>query len=177
VASRSPQLVDEAKHYELAKRHVAEAEARIIRQREIIERLTAAGHDAGAAHNLLETMEASLKIMRVHLRQIESEMARGTHPSPPNAVAIGPTIMARTFNRLKQRAEKRFTLKVDVPVPRAGLGQHLTEMLAWCREHAARGRWDCHGHQARAPDGTLQKFARFYFGDEPIAKAFRKRWL
>ena len=85
--------------------------------------------------------------------------------------------MARTFNRLKQRSEKRFASKVDVPVPRGGLGQHLTEMLAWCREHAARGRWDCHGHQARAPDGTLQQFARFYFGDEPIAKAFRERWL
>jgi hypothetical protein len=84
--------------------------------------------------------------------------------------------MVRTFNRLKHRAEKRFALKVDIPVPRGGLGQKLTEMLTWCRQHAARGRWDCHGHQTRAPDGTLQKFAPFYFGDEPIAKAFRQRW-
>jgi hypothetical protein len=76
--------------------------------------------------------------------------------------------MARTFN-LKYRAEKRFALKVDIPAPGGGLGQKLTEMVAWCRQHAAPGRWDCHGHQTPAPDGTLQQFARFYFADEPVA--------
>jgi hypothetical protein len=85
--------------------------------------------------------------------------------------------MARTFNRLKHRAEKQFPHKVDVPVPPGGLGQQLTEMLAWCREHAARGRWDCYGHQVRTPGNALQQFARFYFADRSIADAFEREWL
>ncbi len=85
--------------------------------------------------------------------------------------------MTRTKTRLKHQAEKRFSHKVDVPVPPGGLGTRLNAMLAWCREHAARGFWDCHGHRVRAADDTLQRFARFYFADAPIAAAFKREWL
>jgi len=85
--------------------------------------------------------------------------------------------VARTFNRLKHQAEKRFPHKVDVLVPPEGFGKRLDSMLAWCREHAARAHWDCHGHQARTTDDVLQRSARFYFTDAPIADAFRRKWL
>jgi hypothetical protein len=85
--------------------------------------------------------------------------------------------MTRANTRLKQQAEKRFSHKVDVPVPPGGIGKRLNAMLAWCREHAARGFWDCHGHRVRAADDTLQQFARFYFADAPIAQAFKREWL
>jgi hypothetical protein len=71
-------MADEAQHYELAKRHVAEAEERIDRQRGIIATLSATGHDVSAAQDLLVTMEVSLEMMRAHLRQIESELACGS---------------------------------------------------------------------------------------------------
>jgi hypothetical protein len=45
----------------LAKRHVAEAEERIGRQRAIIEKLMVAGHDVSAAQALLATLESPLK--------------------------------------------------------------------------------------------------------------------
>lgn len=85
--------------------------------------------------------------------------------------------MAATFNRLKRQSEKRFPHKIDVPVPPGGFGKRLNAMLAWCREHAARGFWDCHGHQTRAPNNPRKAFARFYFADAPIADAFRRKWL
>jgi len=85
--------------------------------------------------------------------------------------------MTRATARPKQQAEKRFSHKVDVPVPPGGLGKRLNAMLAWCGEHAARGFWDCHGHRVRAADDSLQRFARFYFADAPIAQAFKREWL
>jgi len=68
---------NEPEHYELAKRHIAQAEARIARQREIVGKLAAAGSDVSVAQGLLETMEKSLKEMQVHLRAIEAELGRG----------------------------------------------------------------------------------------------------
>jgi hypothetical protein len=44
----------ERAHYALAKQHVADAEARIARQREIIEALRAAGRDSSMAQTWLE---------------------------------------------------------------------------------------------------------------------------
>ena len=85
--------------------------------------------------------------------------------------------MTRPNPRLKQQAEKRFPHKVDVPVPVGGIGKRLNAMIAWCGEHAARGFWDCHGHRVRSADDTLQRFARFYFADAPIAQAFKREWL
>jgi hypothetical protein len=29
----------------------------------------------------------------------------------------------------------------------------------------------------RAPDDTLQRFARFYFADAPIAQTFKRAWM
>ena len=62
-------MATEAEHYEMAKRHIAEAEEGIGRQREIVAKLTAAGGDVSVAQALLDTMEESLDTMRVHLRQ------------------------------------------------------------------------------------------------------------
>jgi hypothetical protein len=62
--------------YALAGRHIAEAEARVARQREIVEALRAAGRDTSAAQTWLETMLKTLEVMQVHLRLIEAELSR-----------------------------------------------------------------------------------------------------
>jgi hypothetical protein len=85
--------------------------------------------------------------------------------------------MARMNTRLKQQAEKRFALKADVPVPPGAIGKRLNAMIAWRGEHAARCFCDRHGHRVRAADDALQRFARFYFADTPIAQAFKRDWL
>jgi hypothetical protein len=69
-------VADEADHYERAKRHIAEAEPRISRQRAIIENLIAAGSDVSTAQALLSTMERSLETMRIYLQRIEPKLAR-----------------------------------------------------------------------------------------------------
>jgi hypothetical protein len=66
----------EHEHYVLAKRHVADAEARVARQREIIAARHAAGSDTSAAQRLLDTMLQSLDRTREHLRMIEAELTR-----------------------------------------------------------------------------------------------------
>jgi hypothetical protein len=54
--------------------HVAEAEQR---QRRIIGSLEATGYDVNVAQALLGTMLQTLETMRIHLRKIEAELARG----------------------------------------------------------------------------------------------------
>lgn len=66
---------DETDDYEQGKRHIAEAEERIARQKHIIDELIVGGHDPTDAADLLVTMESSLKLMQAHLRQIEAIMA------------------------------------------------------------------------------------------------------
>ena len=67
---------DENEHYALAKRHIAEGEERIARQREIVERRRSMGLGAAQSESLLEIMECSLGLMRDHLSLIEQELAR-----------------------------------------------------------------------------------------------------
>jgi hypothetical protein len=81
------------------------------------------------------------------------------------------------LNRRKHQSERRFPHKIDVSVPRDGLGPQLSAMLAWCRAHAAAGYWDCHGQRALTPENSPQKVVRFYFADQPIADRFRREWL
>jgi flagellin-specific chaperone FliS len=66
----------ERAHYALAKRHIADAEARIARQREILEALRAAGRDTSEAQRMHETMLRILTVMRAHLRLVEAELSR-----------------------------------------------------------------------------------------------------
>ena len=58
----------------LAQRHVTEAEARIARQRELIQELERDGHKsmAGRAQKVLSVLEESLRLARIHL-QLEIE--------------------------------------------------------------------------------------------------------
>jgi hypothetical protein len=85
--------------------------------------------------------------------------------------------LANARQLFRRKAERRFPHKIDVPVPAGGLGKRLDAMLAWCREHAAPHFWDCHGHSVRTPEDKLQRFARFYFADAPVAEAFKQKWL
>ena len=83
--------------------------------------------------------------------------------------------MARQRQPFKRDAEKRFPHKVDIPVPGDGLGALLNDMLSWCREHA--GEWAQHGHsEAGEPGEPRTDYARFYFGREEDAAAFREVW-
>ncbi|MBV9527750.1 MAG: hypothetical protein JOZ79_05210 [Sphingomonas sp.] len=50
-----------------AERHVREAEARILRQHELISRLAREGHDTAEAEKLLRTLLQTLAPMRDHL--------------------------------------------------------------------------------------------------------------
>ena len=59
---RSAELITSAQ----ADRIIAEAEARVIRQEEIIVRLEAAGHDTADAKRLLELLRQGLVLARAH---------------------------------------------------------------------------------------------------------------
>jgi hypothetical protein len=65
------------KHCALTRTRVAEAEARLGRQRETVERLRRVGSAVSVAQGLLDTMSRSLELMRDHLRLVESELAGG----------------------------------------------------------------------------------------------------
>jgi uncharacterized alpha-E superfamily protein len=70
-------------HLRQANWHIAEAERRIEKQRAVIERLAADGHDTASANELLNTMLRSLETMRRHRRTIESELTEALRkPSP-----------------------------------------------------------------------------------------------
>jgi hypothetical protein len=64
---------------EMARRHVAEGEARCARQREIIAEMVADNHPNAAvvARQVLATLETTLTLMRDHLRQGEERHTRG----------------------------------------------------------------------------------------------------
>jgi hypothetical protein len=70
---------------DLARRYVAEAEAKLVRQREIVaERVTTGQYEAMTiGMQVLRTMEATLATMRDYLRMEEQR-----HGSPPADLAI-----------------------------------------------------------------------------------------
>jgi hypothetical protein len=66
----------EHEHYVRTKQHVADAEARVAKQRGIIQARRATGRDTSAAQRLLYGMLQSLGHMQEHLRMIEAELTR-----------------------------------------------------------------------------------------------------
>jgi len=57
-------------------------------------------------------------------------------------------------NSFQKAAERKFPIKVDVPVPPGGLGRRLTDMLDWCHANVAAGGW------AQRPSGMREGRAR-----------------
>jgi hypothetical protein len=68
--------VSDAKHLKLARKCVAEAEARVAAQRERVSKLAAAGHNRPEAWNLLLVFEKTLGAMRAHLAFVESKSVK-----------------------------------------------------------------------------------------------------
>src|SRR4051794_11712795 len=61
---------------EQARRHVAEAEPRVARQRALVEHLREHGHETVKAQRLLATMESILRLMREHVAFEEERSPR-----------------------------------------------------------------------------------------------------
>jgi hypothetical protein len=76
TADKSAPQAEKGDHYGLARQHVAEAEARIARQREIVAATQVRGGDARIAQELLALMLQTLSIARAHLQLIEIELLR-----------------------------------------------------------------------------------------------------
>src|SRR5262245_4747634 len=68
-------MADPWDHLEQANRHIERAEERVERQRRLVAKLAADGHDSSAAAALLATMTQSLTHMYEHRRTIEAEIA------------------------------------------------------------------------------------------------------
>ena len=85
--------------------------------------------------------------------------------------------MDRPHYPTRVEAERRFPHKVDSPIPTAGLGRRLADMLAWCRDNLDGAEWDQHVRKEREAGETLVDLARFYFANPADAEAFRRRWL
>jgi hypothetical protein len=69
------------------------------------------------------------------------------------------------------------TRTVDIPVPEAGLGKQLNDMIAWCGERFSgwthAGVTDKSRHDAH---GIPMDFVRLYFRDEIAAQQFQEPW-
>jgi hypothetical protein len=59
-----------------ANRHIVEARARMARQREIMRRLEAAGHNARRAKHVFRELEDGLEAMLAHHQHIARELAK-----------------------------------------------------------------------------------------------------
>jgi hypothetical protein len=68
----------EHEQYVVAKQHVADAEARVAKQRGIIQARRATGRDTSAAQRLLYAILQSLGHMQEYLRMIEAELTRNS---------------------------------------------------------------------------------------------------
>jgi hypothetical protein len=60
----------------MATRHVRQSEDRVARQRQLVEKLRADGHDTTKAENILATLEASLREHRDHLTRLVARNLR-----------------------------------------------------------------------------------------------------
>jgi hypothetical protein len=54
----------------MATRHVRQSEGRVARQRQVVEKLRADGHDTTKAENILAMLEALLRQHREHLTRL-----------------------------------------------------------------------------------------------------------
>ena len=84
--------------------------------------------------------------------------------------------MARDRYPARREAQRNYPHRVDIPVPRTGLGLRLTEMHNWCHDNIDAGRWEEHAHSddRRDNDGIRLDFCRFYILDEADADKFRR---
>ena len=78
---------------------------------------------------------------------------------------------------MKLAADRRFPVRVDIPVPVAGFGNRLNEMEAWCRTNFHADQWAHHGHSQKEPGQIAKDYARFYFLIEADAELFRWKWV
>jgi hypothetical protein len=69
-------MATEREHLAQAERHVAEGEARIARQAELVERLRGGGQDVAAAEALLTNLQQTLAIWKDHRAEILATIAR-----------------------------------------------------------------------------------------------------
>lgn len=58
-------------HLEMARRHLVEGEARVARQRAIVDNLKARGHSTQLALALLASLQETLRQMRAHRDYLE----------------------------------------------------------------------------------------------------------
>lgn len=72
-AARTPLVADDLDHLRMAERHLVEAESRIERQAELVDRLEAAGHPTELARALLSSFVATLAQMQAHRDYLEIE--------------------------------------------------------------------------------------------------------
>lgn len=86
---------------------------------------------------------------------------------PPGPV---PVIMAAAGVDAKEVCETSYPHKVDVRVPRAGLGRKVDDMVLWCDEHSS-GAWDSYDHRNGG-----RSYLRFYFMEGALASAFAAAW-
>jgi hypothetical protein len=80
-------------------------------------------------------------------------------------------------NSFQREAERKFPIKVDIPVPPGGLGRRLTDMLDWCHANVAADAWAQHGHQERRKGERRSDFSRWYFLSDTDAETFKNRWV
>jgi len=80
-------------------------------------------------------------------------------------------------NSFQRDAERKFPIKIDIPVPPSGLGRRLTDMLDWCHANVAAGAWAQHGTRCVGRASAPRTFARWYFLSDADAVAFRRRWV
>jgi hypothetical protein len=66
----------EEEHLRKAEAGIAQAIDRIERQRQLIERMAADGHDVTTATSMLQTMQETLDVMKQHRQAILKELAR-----------------------------------------------------------------------------------------------------
>jgi hypothetical protein len=66
----------EEEHLRKAEADIAEAHARIERQRTLLARLEMQGHDTATAKSVLQTMHETLALMEQHRRLILQELSR-----------------------------------------------------------------------------------------------------
>jgi len=65
--------------FELAEQHVAQSEEHVRRQRELVERLAAIGHDTTQAEYLLQEFEHGLTLHKADRDRILQQLAKSTH--------------------------------------------------------------------------------------------------
>lgn len=72
-----PDPQQEREHLALADRHIAEGDARISKQRRLVEQMAEKGQDTVEAERMLRNFEAVMEQFHVHRQLILDALARG----------------------------------------------------------------------------------------------------